>query len=74
VTSDKRIEWRRRRGLSDEDPPMIKVVLGGVALAAIAGGFVSAGMVIWALPLAGKLFGYSGLTLLAVLLASKLVD
>jgi len=53
---------------------MIKVVLGGVALAAIAGGFVSAGMVIWALPLAGKLFGYSGLTLLAVLLASKLVD
>jgi hypothetical protein len=51
-----------------------EIVLGSVAFVAIVGLFVSAGMVLWMLPLAVKVFGYSVLTLLAVLLAAKVID
>jgi hypothetical protein len=54
--------------------PATTVVLGSLALVAIVAGFAGAGMVVWTLPLAGKLFGYSVLTLLAVLLVMKLID
>jgi len=57
-----------------ERPPAATWILGIAALLAIVGLFTSAGMLVWTLPLVGKLFGYSGLTLLAVLLAAKVID